>query len=117
MDRKKLNHYKKKLEAQSAELARLVALDEEEGRSADDDATQDIADKANSSYTKEFLFNRSNKERFILELVDEALARIKDGSYGICAHCREEMQQKRIDAVPWARHCIDCQQKQDQGLI
>jgi DnaK suppressor protein len=37
--------------------------------------------------------------------------------YGVCVACGGEMQQKRIEAVPWARHCIDCQEKQEQGLL
>ncbi|MGH9862931.1 MAG: TraR/DksA family transcriptional regulator [Candidatus Acidiferrales bacterium] len=116
MDKKRLDYYKKKLEVKREELQRFMALAEEEGR-ATDDATQDIADKAANSYTKEFLFSQSNNERFILQLVEEALGRIKNGGFGNCAHCQEEVQLKRLEAVPWARHCIDCQEKQEQGLL
>lgn len=116
MDKKRVEYYKKKLEVKHEELQRMMALAEEEGRAADD-ATQDIADKAANSYTKEFLFSQSNNERFVLELVDEALARIKNGGYGECLACHEEMQQKRLEAVPWARHCLSCQEKQEQGLL
>ncbi|HKZ51935.1 MAG TPA: TraR/DksA C4-type zinc finger protein [Candidatus Acidoferrales bacterium] len=116
MEKKRLDYYKKKLEAKREELQHMMALAEEEGR-ASDDATQDIADKAANSYTKEFLFSQSNHERFILQLVDEAMERIKNGGYGTCVHCREEVQQKRLEAVPWARHCIACQEKQEQGLL
>jgi len=84
---------------------------------ADEDATQDIADKAANSYTKEFLFSQSNNERFILSLVDEALVRVRNGGFGLCVNCSQEIQQKRIDAVPWARHCIGCQEKQEEGLL
>lgn len=116
MDKKRLEYYKKKLEAKREELQRLMAHAEEEGRAADD-ATQDIADKAANSYTKEFLFSQSNNERFILQLVEEALGRIKNGGYGECVACHEELQQKRLEAVPWARHCVPCQEKQEQGLL
>jgi DnaK suppressor protein len=50
-------------------------------------------------------------------LVSEALDRLKNGSYGHCLACNQEVQVKRLDAVPWARHCIECQEKQDQGLL
>ncbi len=116
MDKKRLDYYKKKLETKREELLHMMSLAEEEGR-ASDDATQDIADKAANSYTKEFLFSQSNHERFILQLVDEAVERIKNGGYGTCVHCQEEVQQKRLEAVPWARHCIACQEKQEQGLL
>jgi DnaK suppressor protein len=42
---------------------------------------------------------------------------MKDGTYGQCVACEQEVQQKRLEAVPWARHCIECQEKQDQGLL
>ncbi len=116
MDRKRLDFYKKKLEVKREELMRMMAQNEQEAMAADD-ATQDIADKAANSYTKEFLFSQSNNERFILNLVDEALKRVKNGGFGLCVQCSEEIQQKRIDAVPWARHCIACQEKQEQGLL
>jgi DnaK suppressor protein len=116
MDKKRLDYYKKKLEAKREELHHMMSLAEQEGR-ATDDATQDIADKAANSYTKEFLFSQSNNERFILQLVDEAVGRIKDGGFGVCVRCQEEVQQKRLEAVPWARHCISCQEKQEQSLL
>ena len=117
MDKKRLEYYKKRLVARREELLRNIARTEEEGRSADDDPTVDLADKAANSYTKEFLFGRTNQDRSMLALIDEALERIKDNSFGLCVHCHEELQQKRLEAVPWARHCLSCQEKQEQGLI
>ena len=90
---------------------------EKDGREADEEATQDIADKAVNSYTKEFLFHQSDENRRVLVLISEALERMKAGTYGLCVECEEEVQQKRLDAVPWARHCIACQEKQDQGIV
>jgi DnaK suppressor protein len=117
MEKKKFEGYKKRLLAKQAELSRLVLKSEQDGREADEEATQDIADKAANSYTKEFLFHQSDENRRTLQLVSEALERIKEGAYGLCAACREEVQHKRLEAVPWARHCIECQEKQDQGLL
>jgi DnaK suppressor protein len=44
-----------------------------------------------------------------LELVDAALARLEDGSYGRCIRCGEPIAPDRLDALPWAARCIDCQ--------
>jgi DnaK suppressor protein len=77
----------------------------------------DLADKAANSYTKEFLFGQNNTDRATLQLIDDALARIKNGTYGACVHCETELQQKRLEAVPWARNCTTCQEKQEQGLL
>jgi len=117
MDKKRLEYYKKKLEVKREELMRLMSQAEQDAVAADEDATQDIADKAANSYTKEFLFSQSNNERFILQLVDEALVRVRNGGFGLCVQCQAEIQQKRMDAVPWARHCFPCQEKQEQGLL
>ena len=117
MDKKRLDYYKKKLVARREELMRTIARTEEEGRQADDDQTVDLADKAANSYTKEFLFGMTNTDRTILNMIDEALKRIKANEYGLCANCQEEMQQKRLEAVPWAKHCVSCQEKAEQGLL
>src|ERR1700752_4832897 len=116
MDKKRLDYYKKKLLARREEVTKTIARTQEEGRTADEDPTVDLADKAANSYTKEFLFGRSNTARTILKLIYGALKRINTDEYGVCANCQEEMQQKRLEAVPWAKHCITCQEKMEQGL-
>jgi len=117
MDKKRLDYYKKKLLTRREELLKTIARTAEEGRLADEDPTVDLADKAANSYTKEFLFGISNTDRSILNLIDAALKRIQNDEYGVCANCQEEMQQKRLEAVPWAKHCITCQEKKEQGLL
>ncbi len=117
MDKKRLDYYRKKLQSRREELMRTIARTEEEGRQADDDQTVDLADKAAKSYTKEFLFGMTNTDRTILSMIDAALKRIQSNEYGLCANCQEEMQQKRLEAVPWAKHCINCQEKHEQGLL
>jgi DnaK suppressor protein len=117
MDKKRLEYYKKKLQVRREELLKAIARTGEEGRAADDDPTVDLADKAANSYNKEFLFGQTNTDRTTLQLINESLDRIKNGSYGICVHCEVELQQKRLEAVPWARHCTACQEKQEQGLL
>jgi RNA polymerase-binding transcription factor len=117
MDKKRLEYYKKKLTTRREELMKTIARTEEEGRTADDDPTVDLADKAANSYTKEFLFGMTNTDRTILNLIDEALKRIRTNEYGSCLTCQEEMQQKRLEAVPWAKNCISCQEKIEQGLV
>src|SRR5882757_215924 len=117
MDKKRLDYYKKKLQSRREELMRTIARTEEEGRQADEDQTVDLADKAANSYTKEFLFGITNGDRKILNLIDAALKRLNTEEFGICANCQEELQQKRLEAVPWAKHCINCQEKMEKGLL
>jgi DnaK suppressor protein len=44
-----------------------------------------------------------------LELVDAALARLDDGTFGTCLRCGKAIAPARLEALPWAAHCIDCQ--------
>ncbi len=117
MDRKRVETYRNLLIEKQEQLLRLVSKSDQDGREADEEGTQDVADKAANAYTKEFLFHQSNDNRLILTLVNEALERTKNGSYGLCVECGNEVQAKRLEAVPWARHCIECQDKQDKGLL
>lgn len=117
MDKKKIEYFKRRLLNKQEELLRVVTKSEQDGREADEEATQDIADKAANSYTKEFLFGETHNYRSLLQLVDEALDRIKEGTYGECTSCHEELQQKRLEAVPWTRYCIACQEKREKGQL
>ncbi|MDP9269330.1 MAG: TraR/DksA family transcriptional regulator [Acidobacteriota bacterium] len=117
MDKKKIEQYKKRLEERQQELRRIVSRNVQDGRDADLESAQDIADKAANSYTKEFLFSQSNNERQLLAQVEEALARIREGTFGECANCGKEMNPKRLEAVPWAKYCIECQEKMENGQL
>ncbi|HTK94540.1 MAG TPA: TraR/DksA family transcriptional regulator, partial [Terriglobales bacterium] len=66
---------------------------------------------------KEFLFSQSNNERQLLALVEGALNRIREGSFGECINCGNEVNPKRLEAVPWARYCIACQEKMEKGQL
>jgi len=117
MDKKKLDSFRKRLETRQQDLRRMVSRTQQDGRSADEDTAQDIADRAASSYTKEFLFHQSNNDRQLLQMVEGALSRIREGSFGECISCGKEINAKRLEAVPWTRHCIECQEKAEQGLL
>lgn len=117
MDKKRTDYYKKKLASRREELLRTIARTQQEGREADEDPTVDLADKAANSYTKEFLFGQTHNERSLLQLVDDALTRIRENSFGDCISCHQELQQKRLEAVPWTRYCISCQEKKENGQL
>jgi DnaK suppressor protein len=117
MEKKKLDAFRKRLETRQQELRRMVSRTQQDGRSADEDTAQDIADRAASSYNKEFLFHQSNNDRQLLQMVDGALSRIREGTFGECISCGREINPKRLEAVPWTRHCIDCQEKLEQGRL
>jgi DnaK suppressor protein len=94
-------------------------VEEVRSRSAQDteEDDKDYIDYAVSSYTKEFLYSLSDLERKQLLLVDKALRAIEEETYGTCEECGEEIDEKRLKAVPWATHCLACQELADRGLL
>lgn len=117
MDQKKMKMFREKLQEKKEQILETFTKNKNYGKEADGEPSQDIADKAANSYTKEFLFSLSNSERQILQQVDNALSRIQDRNYGVCASCDDSMNLKRLQAVPWATLCISCQEKQESGLL
>ena len=117
MDKKKIDQFKKQLEQRHHDLKRVFTQTQEAGRTADSDSAQDIADRAANSYTKEFLFSQSNNERQLLHMVQQALYRLEAGNFGECISCGKEINAKRLEAVPWTRYCIECQEKMEKGQM
>ena len=116
MDAKKLEYFKDKLISKQNSLANMVQRAVGYGREKEPDI-QDIADMAVESYTKEFMFGKSSGDRAILQQIQQALSRIEDRSYGHCLNCEHPIQPKRLEAVPWASHCIECQALLEKGLL
>jgi DnaK suppressor protein len=71
----------------------------------------DAVDQANSALEKESLLQRGKQEQQLLRMIESALGRIREGSFGQCVSCRnEEIDRKRLEAVPWAPYCIQWQE-------
>jgi DnaK suppressor protein len=109
--------FKTLLEKKRTELANDFNAARTRGVEESSEGDKDYVDYAVSSYTKEFLLSLSDMERRQLVAVEDALVAIKDGSYGTCVECEEAIETKRLDAVPWARYCLDCQELADRGLL
>jgi len=98
-------------------LVGQVQAAEAYSRERDAEATQDPADMAANAYTKELLMSMSTNDRQLLESIDAALGRIEEGEYGHCDNCGESIQEKRLEALPWAQHCVTCQELNEKGLL
>lgn len=84
-------------------------LNKEEVQDAHDFG-RDEGDRANFSQSKEMAFLQKAQERGLLVLVEGALSRIESGTFGDCLSCGQEISIKRLNAVPWSRYCITCQE-------
>jgi DnaK suppressor protein len=110
MNQTELNKYRATLEAKQAELSAGL-------RNRDDIAiekTPDALDEVQLAGERELAIRNLDRESSLLRNVRSALARIADGSYGVCMHCEEDIKPKRLEAVPWAKYCIRCQEAADR---
>jgi len=73
------------------------------GRVAEDDQAQFLNDESVSLHLNVLDYAQ-------LRLIDEALDRLDSGDYGICLSCDQPIPPKRLQAVPWARYCVRCQE-------
>lgn len=109
--------YRKRLLVRQEELIVDISRNRQVTDETVDEQAQDMVDRATSAYTREFAFSLSEADRKALLLIEQALLRIEQGTYGVCVHCQGVVQEKRLEAVPWARHCLECQEMQDKGLL
>src|SRR5271169_3531485 len=74
-----------------------------------------MADLGTDNYDQEFTLGLIENEQGTLELVVEALARMEKGTFGQCVECDEAISKPRLQAIPYARHCIRCARKLEGG--
>lgn len=118
MNKKEKERYKKKLLIRKQEIIKVLSEFYNESKEVEDPAiAMDMGDKAESSYTKEFLLSLSDTERIQLKLIDEALKRIENCTYGVCQKCDVKISKKRLDAIPWTSYCIECQEKAEEESL
>ena len=117
MPKRDLEKYRRLLLEKKSSLSNELAKTRNAEEETIEESTQDIADKAVSSYTREFLYSLSDIDRTTLVRIDEALERTGEGTYGTCMSCGQPMAEKRLTAVPWAPHCVDCQELAEKGLL
>ncbi|MDX1501119.1 MAG: TraR/DksA family transcriptional regulator [Thermoanaerobaculia bacterium] len=109
--------FRKRLEEQRTEILDMYEHDLKVGQRSSDEGAEDLVDRANSAYDREFMLSLSASERDILLEINAALERLDQGSYGVCGQCGEAIPKNRLQAIPWARYCIDCQEQVEQGLM
>src|SRR6202162_294803 len=115
MPKRELEKYRRLLVEKKSRLLSELAKTKSAEEETTEESTQDIADKAVSSYTREFLYSFNDTERSTLQQIDQALSRIGDGSYGLCLNCGSPMKEKAPSAIPWSRHCVECQELAEKG--
>jgi DnaK suppressor protein len=111
MTKSELNKFKNSLETKQAELVQFVR--NREGIAIE--KSPDALDEVQHAAERELAIRNLDRESNLLRNVRGALRRIKEGSFGVCAHCEEEISPKRLAAVPWTAYCIQCQELADRS--
>jgi DnaK suppressor protein len=74
-----------------------------------------MADIGSDAYEQEFTLSLMATEEGTLELVEQALERIRHKKFGVCEECEGVISKKRLEAIPFASLCIRCAEKEEQG--
>ncbi|HKQ60866.1 MAG TPA: TraR/DksA family transcriptional regulator, partial [Candidatus Polarisedimenticolaceae bacterium] len=115
--RKQLAGFKAQLLDKQQSLLAAYLSSRGDTRAPNLDGTEDYIDYAVNSYDREFMLSLSELERIQLVAIEEALKRVERGEYGRCLQCGQEIPAKRLEVEPWARHCVRCQELEEQGLL
>jgi DnaK suppressor protein len=116
MDKIKLEFYQGRLAKKLKELYSAIQEKRDEGLRDFDEAEPDLYDLCVQSYSKEQLYSLCELDREALVMVREALDKIKNTSYGICEECEKPIEEKRLEALPWVKFCIVCQNKKENDV-
>lgn len=73
-----------------------------------------MADMATDNFDREFTLGLASNEQQILNMVDNALRRIEDGTYGVCETCSKQIPAKRLNVMPHGPLCIKCQEEEEK---
>jgi|ERR1700722_7325813 len=114
MDRKSIERFRKTLQSRQLELSKNLAQTQREALTAQHDYGKDEGDRANTSLAREIDLAQKSRDRAVLSVVDAALKRISDGTFGECLNCGQEIKTKRLEAIPWVSYCITCQELIDR---
>lgn len=122
LTKKQLNDFKKLIIKRKGEMLDDIRhMSENTLRKSQKDNSGDIsgytyhmADVATDTYDREFSMGIASNERQLLYEVDEALKKIKDGTYGICEDCEKIIPKTRLKAIPYVKLCLKCQKEREK---
>ncbi len=114
LGKKEKQEFRQKLMERKERIVHKLREFYNESKDIETNVAQDVVDKAETSYTKDFLLSLSDAEREQLLMIDEALRRLDRDEFGVCQICHQEIGRKRIDVLPWTPYCINCQERAEE---
>jgi DnaK suppressor protein len=114
LNKKEMEPYRLLLVDLKQKLIKEVMLNQEASNESTDGEVLDTADLASDSYDKDLANSLSETERARLVAVEAALERLKGGTYGMCDGCGKPIPLARLKVLPFAKHCVQCQQDEER---
>jgi len=114
-------HFRNRLREERKRVKEAIDYLHEENPGSVQDEAQDStadnhpADVATVTFDRELDYSLEENEGRLLEAIDSALARIDEGTFGICRTCAQPIAEERLEALPWTTQCIDCKRKEERG--
>ncbi|HEY2963010.1 MAG TPA: TraR/DksA family transcriptional regulator [Pyrinomonadaceae bacterium] len=109
MDAEKLKHFQTLLLNQLRQYSEQIRTDQAAALEAYDDGVKDSVDLSVQDLNKEIALRLGERSSQVVADIDQALLRIKEGTYGICARCGKPIDERRLEALPTARYDAACQ--------
>ena len=72
----------------------------------------DYMDQATADAEAELQIRLHKSDGRLLRAIEDALARVRQGAYGVCVVCKQAISKARLEAVPWTRHCRACKERE-----
>ncbi|HEY7816740.1 MAG TPA: TraR/DksA C4-type zinc finger protein [Vicinamibacteria bacterium] len=112
MKKTELLTHKKALLEKKQNLERSIGMKGMLTGGTSTDGHGDFADRSAAANEEEISIQLKQTDAKLLRAIEDALARVEAGTYGICVDCEEEISPARLKAVPWTKVCISCKEKQ-----
>jgi len=117
MNKKDTKKYEKILEEKKKQIITELLRDNEDYSGLSDESMGDLVDQAYKMAEKDLIFGMGQNEKATLQMIDAALERITDGSFGSCIACGQEIEPKRLEIMPYALKCIKCKTAEEKEFM
>lgn len=114
MSSREIQQFNERLHSCRQEILNFLRRMEVEQQTLDTNRPPEVGDFCVQTASREYLFERSSQQRQLLQRVEEALRRIKLGSFGACIACGHEIDRNRLRAIPSTKYCLRCQQEHEK---
>ena len=109
-----MSEFRQRLRDARGQLLRTVLITDDEMRGLADPEPGALVEDSTRAVTAHLLASLGGRERHELDEIEAATARLETGSFGVCETCGAAIPLPRLRAMPWARHCLACQDQQER---